>query len=253
MKSNLNFPSPTWRTPPVNLSLNHSLVDVWRSTVECRPSKVRGLLSCLSVDERTRAERFYFQRDWRRFVFARGLLRCLLGRYLKMEPNQIRFSYNSYGKPALAYDCGGDTICFNISHSNELILCAVAYGRKLGIDIEYIRPDFATDQIAQRFFAQEEVAALRELPKCNQAESFFTCWTRKEAYIKAKGRGLTLPLDSFVVSLAPDEPVSLLSTTESVLEASRWSFEQLSPGLGYVATLAVEGSGYTLQCWQCNL
>jgi 4'-phosphopantetheinyl transferase len=120
----------------------------------------------------------------------------------------------------------------------------------VGIDLERIRFDLAVAEIAERFFSRREVAMLRTLPTELQRQAFFRCWTRKEAYIKARGEGLSLLLDQFDVSLAPGEPAAILGTQRDPSEASRWSLQKLTPAPGYVAALAVEGHGWRLTCWQ---
>jgi 4'-phosphopantetheinyl transferase len=178
------------------------------------------------------------------------MLRTLLGRYLDLEPNGLRFSYGSHGKPALAGECGGGKVRFNLSHSHELALFAFTRGRVVGIDLERIRPDLVNEQIAERFFSPREIAMLRALPGSLEKEAFFTCWTRKEAYIKARGDGLSLPLDAFDVSLVPGEPAELLESRENSNEVSRWCLQELVPDPGYVAAIAVEGHLWQLKCWE---
>jgi 4'-phosphopantetheinyl transferase len=230
--------------------LEHDEIHVWRASLDRAASYVRDLEQTLAADERERAERFYFQIDREHFTVARGLLRAILGRYLNRPAEQLRFCYDSYGKPSLAEAYGGDWLRFNLSHARGLALYAVTRERALGVDLEYLRADFASDGIARRFFSASEVAALRALPPHQKLEAFFNCWTRKEAYIKARGEGLSFPLDQFDVSLAPGEPAALLSTSGNPQEASRWSLEALTPAPGYVAALCVEGQGWRLKCWQ---
>jgi 4'-phosphopantetheinyl transferase len=225
-------------------------VHVWRAALNLDTPRLTRLERTLSEDEHARAERFHFPQDRQRFVAARGLLRTLLGRYLGGEPGQVLFCYGPQGKPALAGESGGETLRFNVSHSGELVLYAVSRGRELGIDIERLRPDFATEQIARRFFSAGEVAALQTLPAGEQRQAFFACWTRKEAYLKARGDGLSLDLKQFEVSLAPGKPAALLSTKHDPQEVLRWSLRDLTPGPGYVAALAVEGHDWRLRCWQ---
>lgn len=211
---------------------------------------IQALSDILAPDESLRAGRFHFQKDRERFVVARGALRHILSGYLKTLPEQIHFSYNQYGKPALSEDGSRNLLSFNVAHSHEVALYAVARGREVGLDVELVREDFACREIAKRFFSAREVAALRTVPKEQQAMAFFNCWTRKEAYIKARGEGLSHPLDRFTVSLVPGETASLLSTDDDPQETSRWSLVELSPGAGYVAALALEGAATTLHCWQ---
>jgi 4'-phosphopantetheinyl transferase len=245
-----NSPTPAWSAPPESFHLESDEVHVWRATLDQPAPRVQSLWQTLAADEQARARRFYFEKDRVPFIIARGALRAILGGYLNINPDQLRFYYSPHGKPALASEVGGGTLRFNVSHSHGLALFAISRGRDIGIDIEHIRPDFATEEIAERFFSPREVAALRALPIDAQAEAFFNCWTRKEAYIKAIGEGLSHPLDQFDVSLAPGEPARLLKTQRNPQQAAQWSLQELSPGPGYAAALAVEGHGWRLHCWQ---
>lgn len=239
-----------WKTPPELLSLSDRDVHVWKAPLDLATVHVQGLAEALSEDERARARRFVFERDRRRFTVGRGVLRALLGRYLGASPSTLKFRYSPHGKPAVAIGFGGDALRFTAAHSHETALYGVTLGREIGIDLEYIRPDLASDHVAERFFSRQEVAALRALSPASRLEAFFNCWTRKEAYIKARGEGLSLPLDRFEVSLAPGEPAALVSTPDDPPEASRWSLRELFPGPGYVGAVAVEGHDWRLQCWQ---
>jgi len=239
-----------WLHPPESLALADDDVHVWRASLNLAAEHMQDLQRTLTADERERAERFHFQKDRERFIVTRGLLRAILSRYLDVEPGQLRFGYSPYGKPALLRESGGEMLRFNLSHSHGLALYAVTRGRAVGIDLEYVRADLANERIAEQFFSPREVAALRALPAGVRAEAFFNCWTRKEAYVKARGEGLSLPLNQFDVSLAPGEPAALVSTRGDPLEAFRWSLQALFPGPGYVAALAVEGHSWRLRCWQ---
>ncbi len=243
--------TPAWHPPPESLTLGSDEVHVWRATLDRSAAALQRLLQTLSEDESARADRFYFQRDREHFIAARGLLRSLLGGYLSFPPEQLRFGYSPHGKPSLPGEWS--ELHFNLSHSHALALYAVTRGREVGIDLEYIRPELADEPIAERFFSAREAGALRSLPASLQPEGFFNCWTRKEAYIKARGEGLTISLDQFEVSLAPGEPAALLSVNSDPAEASRWSLRELAPGPGYVAAIAVEGEGWQIQCWEWPL
>jgi 4'-phosphopantetheinyl transferase len=210
---------------------------------------VQSLQYTLAPDEQTRAERFYFQKDRERFIVARGLLRVILSRYLDTTPSQLRFRYGLYGKPSLVTTPGQDTVNFNSSRSRGLTLYAIARNREVGIDLEYMRTDFACEQVAEQFFSSREKATLRAFPTGMKHEAFFTCWTRKEAYIKARGKGLSLPLNQFDVSVTPGEPALLVNTRGDSQETSRWSLQELRPRTGYMAALAVEGHDWRLSCW----
>jgi 4'-phosphopantetheinyl transferase len=141
---------------------------------------------------------------------------------------------------------------FNLSHSQDLALYAVTSNREVGVDLEYIQRDFDTRQIAERFFSTREIAALHALPANLQTESFFRCWTRKEAYVKARGEGLSLPLEQFDVSLSPDDPAALLNVAGNPAEVSRWSLRELTPAPGYMAAIAVEGKDLSLSCFSAT-
>lgn len=217
-------------------------VHVWQAGLEVPAAGRERFYATLSEDERERAARFHFDRDRHRFIAARGFLREVLGRYLRSDPAQLRFVYSAYGKPSLGAEFD-QRLRFNLSHSHELALCAVTLERDVGVDVEFIRPEFADDDVARRFFSAPETARLRALPRAQYAEAFFNCWTRKEAYIKARGEGLSMPLDKFEVSLAPGEPAALLNTFDAPAEAARWSLYALEPGPGYVGAVAVAGPG----------
>ncbi|HWP46996.1 MAG TPA: 4'-phosphopantetheinyl transferase superfamily protein [Candidatus Limnocylindrales bacterium] len=243
-------PFSLWFPLPEVLLLGNDEVHVWRATLNVEISYLHNLQQLLSADEQVRAGRFYFQKDRERFIITRGLLRRILGRYLEREPGQLQFGYGPYGKPYLTGEFSYSRLRFNLAYSQELALYAITQGREVGIDIEYIRPHPANMQIAHRFFSPCEVMALKALPFHLQQEAFFNCWTRKEAYIKARGKGLSFPLNQFSVSLAPGEPAALLNVLEDPQETSRWSLQTLEPGSGYVAALAVEGQDWRLKCWQ---
>ena len=231
-----------------SLALDGDEVHVWRAASDATEGRLEELSQSLGADERARAERFAFRRDRDRFIVRRGLLRAILGRYLSVDPARLQFDYGASGKPALARRWGGMQLRFNVSHSAGLVLYAMTRGREVGVDLEQIRPAVAHERVAEHFFSPREVAALRALPVQTQPEAFFACWTRKEAYVKAKGDGLPLGLDRFEVSLVPGEPAALLRTAGDAGEASRWWLQALAPGRGYAAALAVEGHASRLTC-----
>jgi 4'-phosphopantetheinyl transferase len=225
-------------------------VHVWRAALEQPASRVQRLVRTLSGDETARAGRFRFERDREHFIVARAVLRALLGRYLGIGPASVVLCYGRHGKPALADECAADGLRFNVSHSDGLGLFAFTRGREVGIDLEHIRRDMVGWEIAERFFSRLEIAMLRRIPADRQTEAFFSCWTRKEAYVKARGEGLSFPLDQFDVSVAPGQPAALLGVRGDSHEVSKWSLQDLSPGLGYGAALAVEGRAWRLERWQ---
>ncbi len=239
-----------WGPPPADLALSSDDIHVWRASLDQPASRFQRLAQTLSEDERLRAGQFYFEQDRKRFIASRGLLKTILGCYLDIEPSRLQFCYGSRGKPALAETPVGGTLRFNLSHSQGLALFAVTRDREIGVDLERVRAISEAEQIAERFFSARENAVFRAVPMSKKQEAFFNCWTRKEAYVKASGDGLALPLDQFDVSLAPGEPAALLNAKGDPQEASRWSLQELVPASGYVAALAVEGHGWRLACWQ---
>jgi 4'-phosphopantetheinyl transferase len=241
---------PSWSLPPAKSLLTSNDIHVWRSALDLPPRSIERLRLTLSADEQLRADRFHFQSDRTCFIAAHGILRSILGHYLIRAPGSLTFGYGAHGKPALSGDSGGDAIRFNISHSRGIALYAIARDREVGIDVEFIRHDLEFEQIAERFFSTREIAALRILPAEIRMRAFFQCWTRKEAYIKARGEGLSLPLDQFDVSLIPGEPTALLSTRPDPAEAHRWSLRELTPGAEYAAAIAVAGRSASFTCWQ---
>lgn len=240
-----------WCLPLADLRLSREEIHVWRARLDLPTARVQSLLSTLSSDELDRAERFYFKKDRQHFIVARGLLRAILSRYLDIESSQLRFCYTNYGKPALTNGPDhSDKLEFNLAHADGIVLYAVTYGRKVGIDIERVRIDLDYEDIAARFFSSLERTMLDSMPTGMRTEAFFNCWTRKEAYIKARGEGLSMPLDQFDVSLIPGQPAILLNSRGDLQDVAHWSLQELMPGLGYVATLAVEGHHWQLRCFQ---
>jgi 4'-phosphopantetheinyl transferase len=198
----------------------------------------------LSRDEIERASHFRFEHDRSRFIASRSILRQLLSLYAACEPESISLEYDAWGKPALAAKFADSDIRSNLSHSQGLATYAIARGREVGVDVEMLRPNFATRRIAERFFSRTEVESLRSLPREHQARAFFVCWTRKEAYLKALGRGLSIDLASFDVSLRPEERLAL----PRCVDATRWSLEAFQPCNGYVGAIAVQGPVYLRVC-----
>ncbi len=239
---------PNWEIPPAHLSLGEHEVHVWRVSVDASAADLASLQAVLSAEEVARAQRFVFERDRTCSIVAHAILRILCGRYLQTSPSLLRFSLNEYGKPALASP--GLSLQFNLSHSANLILYAFVWQRQLGVDVEYMRSNIDYDDLARYCFSPFEQETLNGLSQDEKHQAFYNCWTRKEAYIKARGMGLSLPLDLFDVSLLPGEAAALLQSREDPNEVQRWSMRRLAPGAGYAGALAVEGTDWELRCWQ---
>ncbi len=224
-------------------------VHVWHSFLHLTVSQLDKMRSYLSPIEVERAAHFSFQKDRERYIAAHGILREIIGRYTNKNPACLQFIHNAYGKPFLSLDDNLFILSFNLSHSHDLAVYAFALKRKIGIDIEFIRSDVVKDSTAEYSFSSCEVAQLRSLPATSQTKAFFNCWTRKEAFIKAKGEGLSIPLNQFDVSLIPDKPACLLRTEWDTNEAKRWSLSDLNVNKEYAAAVAVEGHDWKLKCW----
>jgi 4'-phosphopantetheinyl transferase len=214
-------------------------IDVYTMDLDCAdPGRLYDLLD---AGERDRAGRFRSDTDRRRYIARRGQLRELLARHLGRSPHRISLATTEFGKPFLI----DSDLRFNLSHSRNIALIAIAQGgpqgAELGCDIEARDPGFPSRDIAEAFFSPNEARAFREIDAAQQVEAFFNCWTRKEAYIKARGLGVSLPLDSFEVSLAPDEPAALLSG------CAGWSVQSFEPRPGFQAAVVAQGSGWQLR------
>ena len=216
---------------------------MWRQRLEQPPELQETFLRTLAEDERTRANRFHFDKHRRHFVAGRGFLRALLARYLGTMPEEVRFAYGPYGKPVLDGEHRESSLRFNASHSGDWAAYAFVQDHEIGVDVEHIKADFEAEGIAERFFSALEVQTLYALADEEKPAAFFRCWTRKEAYIKAIGSGLSHPLDSFDVTFAPGEPAALS-------RAEGWTLFDLDVAPEYAAALAVEGSDYTVQLYE---
>lgn len=226
-------------------SLVPGQVHVWRICLDQGDELLNRFRRTLEPHEVNRGGRFRFERLQRHFVASRGFLRYVLARYLSAKPDELRFSFNDYGKPSLA---GEESLRFNLSHSHEVALVAVTRDAAVGVDVEHIRADFASDEIAKRFFSRLEVETFSALPDDERVAAFFRCWARKEAYIKAIGKGLSQSLDRFDVSLAPDEPAALLRADED--DSLRWTMSDIDVGSDYASALAVEGVPSQISYWK---
>jgi 4'-phosphopantetheinyl transferase len=236
-----------WRRPRQHPALVTETVHVWRAALEATESSTQPLLRVLTTDEVQRAERYRFVRDRVRFVATRGRLRILLGDYLGIAPSEVVLTYGRSGKPEVATTCAHGRLHFNVSRSDEVALFAFALDRRVGVDVERVRADIETETVAEHFFSPAEMAALRGLPVASQAQAFFNGWTRKEAYVKAAGRGISDGFGDFTVSLRPDEPAAFCPTAAGSEDVARWSLCALDPAPGYAAALVVEGHDWRLE------
>jgi 4'-phosphopantetheinyl transferase len=213
-------------------------IHVWHNQLTGTRFNENAFAKLLSIDESTRMARLHRDNDRKNFLFCRSMLRILLASYLGNSPAELCFAYSAHGKPSLATSSG--SLEFNLSHSNGNFLVAITLGRKVGVDIEFRNRDLNVLEIAQRFFSPAERQAIETFPDILRRDAFFACWTRKEAFVKARGEGLSCPLDSFDVSVMPDEETVSLATRPDNSEADRWTLQSLNCFPGYKAAVAVE-------------
>jgi 4'-phosphopantetheinyl transferase len=222
-------------------TLDSDDLHVWHVDLDCSASTVGRLRRFLSLDENIRADQFYFAIDQNRFVIARASLRTVLAGYLPAHPREITFRYGPQGKPSITNSSAAEiNLSFNMAHSGSLALVAVGRRTHIGIDVEEIRADLAETKIAEDFFSTNEIEQLRSLPASKQLQAFFTCWTRKEAFLKAKGVGLSQALDQFSVTVDPDDRARLLETTWDPAEGSHWFLDSIDVGPAFAAALAID-------------
>jgi len=240
-----------WQHVMYQPALQSGDVHVWRIALDgghvgASPAR----LSALAPDERARAGCFRFPTDARRYVEGHVALRTILSGYLDIAPEAVAYAYGTYGKPEIADTLTPSRLRFNFAHSESLALLTVTWETALGVDIERLRPEIEHATIADRFFSSRERAMLRTVPEHERLSAFFRCWTRKEAYIKARGEGLATPLADFTVSLAPVEPLALLSVRDKPEEAAKWTICDLGAHPEYAAALALNGSRMSLAYFQ---
>jgi 4'-phosphopantetheinyl transferase len=235
-------PDAQWPLPPEVIELNDDTVHVWQIRTGASESQDERLAALLSPDERQRAKQFKFAKDRRLYTAAHAAMRSLLAFYLGVPGDAIQLAAGAHGKPSIAQPTGS-RLQFNLSHSHELALLAVARHRAVGIDVEWGK-DFAFHEVAQRFFTAKEVTDLSALPQALQRDAFYKCWTSKEAFLKAKGTGLSGQLDE----------VQILSTAEGVVKIAAnvpgWSLVELMPVGGYEAALVIEGGALPVRCYR---
>lgn len=212
--------------------MSTATVDIWNIGLQA----VAADDSVLDAAEKHRASRFRFEMHRRRFIAARHALRVILAGYLDTDPGGLRFAYGDQGKPSIE----GHSLHFNLSHSGDSAALAVSTTREVGLDIEEMRPAQDLLEVARNFFAPTEVDAIAALPEPQRPQAFYRCWTRKEAYIKARGEGLAIPLDSFTVPTGEDSSGRLLSSRLGQSELLRWNLYSLPCQPGLAGALAVE-------------
>lgn len=224
-----------WERATTGPALASDEIHLWRIDLKAFRPNICEFQQVLSEGEANRAARFIRSEDRDRYVIARAAMRRLLSSYLQISASEIRFESNAFGKPSVSKSMNTEQLSFNLSHSGDLCLLGVRRGGEIGVDIERIRDDVKTEELARRFFSPQEISELDGLPEAARTLGFFLCWTRKEAYIKAHGSGLQHPLDQFAVTLTPGSTPELRS-----VDQDRWLMLSIDPEEGYVGSIVTE-------------
>ena len=228
-------------------------VHIWRVFPDTVILPIEELQRMLSVDELERAGRFHFEKDQLNFIMARAILRMILSHYLDDRPHKLHFDYNSFGKPMLLTKHDSDPVNFNLSHSNGIALYAITRDRNVGIDVEQVRDGVDVHQVSERFFSAGEIGSLKNISKKDQLERFFQYWTRKEAIIKAIGKGVSFPLEQVDISTGDGRLLSSINLKSDGSEDLPWHVMDLVPGDGYKAAIAIDGDVPEISCWDYSL
>src|SRR5215203_1622304 len=228
-------------------------VHVWRVFLDSPELEIESFLRILSVEELGRASRFHFEKDKKRFIVARGILRNILSHYLGICPQNILFEYTAQGKPSLASGGGEANLRFNLSHSNEVALYAISRCRNIGIDIERVQDDIAIDEISKKFYSHNEIGVLANINKNDRSRLFFQYWTRKEAILKGTGKGISFPMEQCDVSTISGRVLSPVILPGNNEESVCWYVQDLFPGHGYVAAIGADSDDCKILCWHYSL
>jgi 4'-phosphopantetheinyl transferase len=237
----VSWPSRSWKALSGPPRLHPGEVMVLASSLDVPAAERERLWATLAPDERARASRFRFPVHRDRFVVARGVLRQILGDVVDADPSRLMFEYGRHGKPSLGGAFAGADLRFNVAHSETLAVYAISHGLEVGVDVEWLHPLPDAELLAERFFSAREQDALRSLPAAQRLAAFFACWTRKEAFLKATGEGLSRSLDSFDVAVDPALPARLERVADDACEASLWSLAEIRPATDYLGTVAFAG------------
>ncbi|MEM9363758.1 MAG: 4'-phosphopantetheinyl transferase superfamily protein [Bacteroidota bacterium] len=224
--------------------LTSNEIHLWQIPLDAQIDEVETYFNILSSDERERAQKFHFKKDRNCFVITRGVLRILSAKYVSKKPMEISFGLEEYGKPKLEHRT---SLNFNVSHSGNMALIGFVHNHAVGLDVEYIKRDIDVLDIAQNFFSKNEIEALNAIELNKQYEAFYRCWTRKEAFIKAEGSGLSFPLDRFSVSMEKDDEASLYWVDWNSYEKEKWDIFSFKPNEDYIAAVTVKAKGYSLR------
>ena len=244
-------PRLLWPTGPSGeLRVTEGEVHIWAVQLDRDASVIREMATLLDDEERDRASRFRRRVDRDRFIVAHAVVRRVLARYLRKPAHSLRFHRDRFGKPSLAHRTN---VTFNLAHADSVALIAVTTGRPVGVDVERVTPLDDAFGVAEICFAPAERRVLHAVPAGQVNDTFFNCWTRKEAFIKAVGTGLSAPLKAFEVSLEPGTPARLCRVSGSARVAASWTMQALHPAPGYVGAVAVRRVDVRVTAWQVGI
>lgn len=223
---------------------------MWIAPLTTSPENLCFLKSILAANELERGRRFRKSSDGERYIVARGSLRTLLGVYLASAPDRLKFKYDGLGKPSLLGQTSEAVLNFNVSHSGNRALFGFARRRRIGVDLECGRPDVDMLGLARRYFSPSEFLQFRGLPASAQCEAFYRAWTRKEAYLKACGEGLSFGPERVEVSFTPGAPAMIRKVAGVRKVSEQWTLKHLAPAPGYVGAAAVEAGNIVFRCFR---
>lgn len=222
-----------------NYTISDNSIHVWLITLSALRNKLHFFEEILSKEELNKASKFRFDKDRQQFIITRGILRYLSGNYLKINPKDVNLIYSEFGKP---YFDMYTTLKFNVSHAEDMAVIGFVHNYDFGIDVEYTKRTFDVLDIVDNYFSKQEIKALHKIARPLQTEAFYRGWTRKEAFIKAKSKGLSFPLDSFSISIDSDENAQLYKTIWDENEKDLWRIIPFQTTKDYKAAFAVKGT-----------
>lgn len=225
---------------PIISTLGEDEIHIWQADLDLPSFQIQKNFEKLSIDEREKANSYYFEKDRNRYIARRGILRQILGNYLNEEPRRLEFRLEKNNKPVLESGNGNNAIHFNITHSNGVGLFALCRSGEIGVDLEWLGNHVDCEEIRKRFWSDRENKEWRLLSEGEKREAFFNVWTCKEAFLKARGEGLSRPLDTFDISLFPSDSSRLLAIDGDPVEAFQWQVHNFKTLSGYAAAFAVK-------------
>lgn len=239
-----------WPSAPDAIRLTPGQVHLWAAALHEFLDQVPKLELVLSHDELARAGKFHFVEDCNRYMIRHALLRLILSPYLEQRPSTIEFQHGAYGKPEVRRRSAARPVFFNTSHSSEIAVYAITLDCPVGVDVERTRQIPEIEDIASRFFLPRETRTLLALPASSRLQAFYSCWTRKEAFLKATGEGIAENLEKVEVTLAPEDQPEVVSLTGDPRARERWQLRPFSPAAGYLGCLAYRNETLAFSQWR---